>query len=403
MMKRLFAIPGYRLEVEVKGRKLTVIEKGPLKKIIKNAALKRLIERMGREKLAAVLEDKLVISLYLPPIPSEAFKRVIKNQIRKRLGLSYGPDAATLAVTEKCNCRCFHCSAFRRGKTELSTEEWKNVIDQLLSMGTYNITFTGGEPLLREDLSELIRHVDKEKAITQVFTNGYLLNDEKVEELVKSGLYAVQVSLDSPDPKEHDKLRGVNGLFDKAVEGIRIAKEKGLLVGISSYIDHDGLKDGKVEKLISLAEQLEVNELTIFDLVPTGKLLNHDLFLTEKDREKLVQIYLKENEKDYGPRVSIMSFVNSPLGAGCFGGDFQIHITNSGELTPCDFTPLTFGNVRKESLKKIWRKIRRHPEYGCWRESCRMQNPAFRRKYIERIPADAELPYPIDRLDQAEN
>ena len=402
-MQTIFAILGYKIEVSVKGRKLAVVERGILKKFVKNDALKRLIERMNKEKVAAILNGKIVVSLYLPPIPSKAFKRVIKNQIKKKLGLPYGPDAATLAVTGKCNCKCLHCSAARRENAELSTQEWKEIIAQLLNMGTYNITFTGGEPLLREDLTELICYVDKEKAITQVFTNGYLLSEEKLNELAKSGLYAIQVSIDSPTPEEHDRNRGIKGLFDKAVEGIKIVKEKGILVGISSYVKHEDLKKGNVERLISLAEELEVNELTIFDLVPTGKLLSQNVFLTEDDREKLVQIYLRENEKDYGPRVSIMSFVNSPLGAGCFGGDFQIHITNSGEVTPCDFTPLSFGNVRKESLRQIWKKIRRHPEYGCWREKCRMQNPAFRRKYIERIPADAKLPYPIERLDKTEN
>lgn len=398
-MKCIFAIPGYRLEVKAEGRKLIVVERGFLRRIIKNDALRKLIERMGKEKLAAVFDDKLVISLYLPPIPSEAFKRVIKNQIKRRFGLPHGPDAATLAITEKCNCRCFHCSAFRRNNAELSTEEWKHVIDQLLDMGTYNITFTGGEPLLRDDLNELIRHVDKRKAITQIFTSGYLLNEDKLEELAKSGLYAVQISLDSPNPKEHDKIRGIAGLFKKVVEGIKIAKEKNLLVGISSYISHESLKRGNVERLISLAEKLGVNEVTIFDLVPTGRLLGCSLFLTEEDRKRLIQIYLRENERNSGPRVSIMSFVNSPLGVGCFAGDFQIHITNSGEVTPCDFTPLSFGNVRRESLKQIWKRIRRHPEYGRWRERCRMQNPAFRKKYIERIPENAELPYPIAKLD----
>ena len=398
-MKTIFSIPGYKLEMEIKGRKLIVQERGFLKGIIKNDALKKLIGRMSREKLAAVLGDKAVISLYLPPLPSETFKRVIRNHLRKKFRLPYGPDAATLAITEKCNCRCFHCSAYRRKKEELSTYRWMRVIDELLKMGTYNITFTGGEPLLREDLYELIRHVDKRKAITQIFTNGYLLNEDVVEELVKSGLYSLQVSLDSPIAEEHDRLRGVNGLFKKAIEGIKIAREKGLLVGISSYIDHEGLKRGKIEKLISIAEKIGVNELTVFDLVPTGKILHQNLFLTEEDRKTLIQIYVRENEKASGPRVSIMSFVNSPLGAGCFGGDFQIHITNSGEVTPCDFTPLTFGNVKKESLREIWRKIRKHPEYRCWRERCRMQNPTFRKRYIERIPDGADLPYPIYELD----
>ena len=99
-----------------------------------------------------------------------------------------------------------------------------------------------------------------------------------------------------------------------------------------------------------------------------------------------------------GPKIVTMSYVNETDIIGCFGAKYQIHITHDGYVTPCDFTPLHFGNLREEPLEKIWKRMRSHPEYSKKTVSCRMQDPEFRRRYIKPIPPDAPLPYPIDRL-----
>ena len=93
------------------------------------------------------------------------------------------------------------------------------MIDQSQNLGISIIAFTGGEPLLRKDIFELISHVDKRKAVPILFTNGLLLSDEVAEKLAKAGLYSIFVSIDSPNPKEHDQLRGMPNLFETAIEG----------------------------------------------------------------------------------------------------------------------------------------------------------------------------------------
>ncbi len=89
-------------------------------------------------------------------------------------------------------------------------------------------------------------------------------------------------------------------------------------------------------------------------------------------------------------------------GIGCFAGNREMYISASGDVTPCDFTPLSFGNVREEPLSRIWLKMRAHPSYKNRSMGCKMQNPFFRKAFIDAIPDGAELPYPIDRLPRVD-
>lgn len=391
--------PGLRIGVKTHDGRVKFKMSGVLSKILK-PALNKVIAHVEKEKPALIERDKIVFSLYVPPFPDKSFSRFLKNQINRFLG-RHGPDAATIAITQRCPCNCVHCSAYGRStspKYELSTEEWKEVVDQLLDLGTYNITFTGGEPLQREDIRELIRYVDKEKAITQIFTCGYHLTRRVIADLKDSGLHALHVSIDTPNPGEHDVLRGVSGLFKRAINGVKEALAAGLLVGISTYATPKNIENKKLEELLTLAEKLGVHEVTIFDVVPTGRLLNRAVILRPEHRKKLIQLHKELNRQPNGPRISAMAYINSSEGAGCFGGDEQIHITPNGEVTPCDFTPLSFGNVKETNLKDIWNKIRSNPAYRKCSPTCRMQKPSFRKHYIQKIPEGAELPYSIDKL-----
>jgi MoaA/NifB/PqqE/SkfB family radical SAM enzyme len=89
------------------------------------------------------------------------------------------------------------------------------------------------------------------------------------------------------------------------------------------------------------------------------------------------------------------SHFESPEMFGCMAWRRWIHITPAGDVLPCSYTPLTFGSVRREPLKNIWQKIRKHPEYKKELVPCMVQNKEFRQKYIYTIPPNAKLPYPI--------
>ena len=349
---------------------------------------------------------KRVANTFSPPIGSGAMFRAIKNVIRGKILRHVRPIAMTFAVTYKCQCSCVHCSAGRHKKgntSELSTEEAKRVIDESQKLGISILAFTGGEPLLREDIFELISYVNQKKTVPILFTNGLLLTEENVDKLAKAGLYSLFVSIDSPLPDEHNKLRGIEGLFERAIEGIKRAKEKGIFVGFSSYATQSSTKEGKYKQIHELAKQMGLHNVMLFDAVPTGKILKDtNELLTLEQREEIRQYSSYINNNQIIPALSSQSWQNSIesylAGIGCLAAYIQYYISAYGEVTPCDFTPLSFGNIRDMPLKKIWKKMIHHPAYNHRVTACRMQNKTFRHFYIDPIPDDAILPYDITLL-----
>jgi len=185
----------------------------------------------------ARLNGSNVYSMYLPPFPSLAHARLFEVFLSSALFKRKIPMAVTIGVTTGCQCHCVHCSAKGRSKSrpDLSLEELRRTVQQCIDLGVANITFTGGEPLLRDDLEQIVSSVPPDQAISQVFTNGFALTPERAKSLKDAGIFGVQISLDSADPAEHDRLRGLDGAFRAVEEGVQNALDAGLLVGISTY------------------------------------------------------------------------------------------------------------------------------------------------------------------------
>jgi MoaA/NifB/PqqE/SkfB family radical SAM enzyme len=263
-----------------------------------------------------------------------------------------------------------------------------------------SVVFTGGEPLLRPDIYELIEWVDRDEAVTLMFCNGLLLNDENVKKLAKAKLWCIHISIDSPDPAAHDEMRRVPGSFQKAVDGLRRAKDVGLLAGISTYATPERLHNGQVAEMIELAKNVGADEVTIFDVVPTGRLLLEDRkhLLSDQDKDELCRIEDEHNRNHGLPHVITQAHVNGPTGVGCYAGWCQFYVTAFGDMTPCDFTPLTFGSVAQKSVSEVWHAMASHEEYCGHRNSCRMQNPEFRAGLIDRLPLSGPFPYPASDL-----
>ncbi|MEK7776796.1 MAG: SPASM domain-containing protein, partial [Planctomycetota bacterium] len=101
-----------------------------------------------------------------------------------------------------------------------------------------------------------------------------------------------------------------------------------------------------------------------------------------------------------------MSIINSPRGVGCYGAQSQFYMTAYGDINPCDFNPINFGNVRDMSIQEIWKKMVSHPDFSKRYPTCRMQSKAYRKKYIDPLPKDVRLPVriediaPIEMADQ---
>ena len=281
-------------------------------------------------------------------------------------------------------------------RQELSTKEWHRVIDDACELGIFNHVLTGGEPCLRKDLPEIIAHVTPEKGTTLMFTNGVLLR-KRAKELADAGLYAVMISIDDLNPEIHNELRRTQKCYEMAFDGALAVREMGILTGLSTYATKEKIKDGSLEKLIEKAQAHDFHEVTIFDPMPSGKWMRDTSFVLNEDERQYIRDLSKAwNLKPDGPGVIAQSYINSQYGSGCFGGYFQVYTTAYGDINPCDFNPVSFGNVRDEDLKSIWNRMIHHPEYRQRRMCCRMQNPEYRKKYIDTVPDGLQWPIPIE-------
>ena len=352
-------------------------------------------------------DGKLIFTMYQPAIPSAPAMKVLAARVHHQRTGHPRASTSTLQITGKCQADCKHCSAARhmyKGRPDLPTEVWKNILRQIEDLGVVNIVFTGGEPLLRPDIFELVSWVRKDESNAMMFTNGLLLDDEHVKRLVDAGLFSVNVSIDSADPAAHDAMRKVPNCFDKAIAGLQRAKDAGLVVGISTYATPEGLHNGDVNRMIQLAVDVGAHELTIFDVVPTGRLLQEHAanLLSDADKDELMKIEEEWNVQRNLPHIITQAHVNGPKGAGCYAGWFQFYMTAYGDMMPCDFTPLTVGNATEEPVEALWNRLIAHPVYATNCNHCRMQDASFRAKYIDHIPEAGPFPYPICDLTTPE-
>ncbi|MGR3294683.1 MAG: radical SAM/SPASM domain-containing protein [Candidatus Bathyanammoxibius sp.] len=352
-------------------------------------------------KVIAKVDGGNVYNLYNPPHPSPAGMRFLSRKVRMMFAKMAFPVTANLAITHKCQCQCIHCSAdpFKDpDREELSVEEIKTVVDGALDMGASLIIYVGGEPMLREDLYELIKHVDKSKAVVMIFTNGLLLTEENVKRLKEAGLFSLNISIDHSESLLHDEFRKVVGCYEKAFEGARHARKAGILTGISTYATHENLRDGHLEKLLQIANNDGFSEVTIFDCIPSGRFLKDTSKILGPAERKAVIALAKKYYETTPMGVNAMALINSPLGVGCYGANSQFYMTAYGDINPCDFNPINFGNVRDMSIQAIWKKMVTHPDFNRSFPSCRMQSKAYRKKYIDPLPHNQKLPVPIEDI-----
>ncbi|MFA5353991.1 MAG: radical SAM protein [Thermodesulfovibrionales bacterium] len=352
-----------------------------------------------KNKPVVEIDGYRAFSLLSPPLGSAAALRrvrsIMKNithedtQIMDSGAAVWGsrtPHFITMAVTYTCQCDCEHCSAssykerVERNQDGLSAEELKDAIRQTIDLGTTAVVFTGGEPLLYQPIYELIRSVEKSKSIATMFTNGEYLTEETVSRLKEAGLFGVFVSLDAPEAAVHDSKRKRSGLFEKAVKGIELCREKGILTGISTYITREKIENGELDAMMDLARELRVLEVFLFDVIAVGKLReHHDCMLGSNDVSDVARFREKYNLLPEYPRIihqTMFTSIAYPCAAeGCPAGVSQIHLRANGDVTPCDFTPLSFGNIREKPLKEIWESLTKHEIYAKLSPRCRLSDP----------------------------
>lgn len=270
-------------------------------------------------------------------------------------------------TTKRCNLYCKHCyrdSDEHKAENELSTEEGFRLIEQIKETGIFKILIlSGGEPLLRADLEELVAHTKKQGMIPVLGTNGTLLTKERAKSLKEAGVAAVGISIDAINREQHDGFRQTKGSFDKAKEGIKNALEAGMRVQINPTITKDNVKD--LENFVTLATEIGASAVHPFFLVEAGrgKCLSDNALSDDAYFEalKTVMSLQKDSQVELKPTcapqfMSIAKEMEIPMRftRGCLAGISYCCILPNGDVHVCPYLPLEAGNVRNESFKIIW-------------------------------------------------
>jgi len=364
--------PLLRIEASAEGIGILLTPRGPLAPLA-GPVISKINKVFADEKPIISGPDRFIFSTWIPPAPSPAFDRMLSAQVGAMTRRPV-PDQFSIAIMRACPNDCIHCSAPSRQGEILESEIIKRAIGEALGMGSYLITFDGGETMLRKDLPALVSSVDQ-RATATAFSSGYHLSPELAKQLKQAGLYAVRISIDSPFQEEHDRVRGRKGAFQDALSGARAALEAGLLVDLFMVtsphnIDH-------LEEAFNLAAELGVHELSFYEIVAVGRWSSHeDEVLNARDVDRL-KCFHKEKNRREGPRVTALPYLLSSEMFGCFAGRRWIHVNASGEALPCAYMPLSFGNIKQKSLREIWKTMSR---YGWFQDrcSCQMRDPKFR-------------------------
>ncbi|MFX1451516.1 MAG: radical SAM/SPASM domain-containing protein [Promethearchaeota archaeon] len=375
-------------------------------------------------KLKAIFLTKLIsISLNLVchalKMPNGQFKRILRENISiRRLLESYiegigifglkipqisaGPIITIWSITDKCNLNCSHCYIHKNtGNKELTYDEACNVIDQLYKAKNLVVGFTGGEPLLREDIFDLIKYISEKSMSTALATNGILISPSIAQKLKYAGLGYIQISIDGLE-QLHDKSRG-KGSFQNAIQGIKNCLDAGLYVSMDVVITK--LNANQIYELVDLAKELKVQKLELLDFVPSQKAVDKEHYAlsplqVEKFGYLLCNIWEKLMKENYPltisyknpifnkilaqrmPNSQVIPFFKggfpknalkyfnfserlskgifseqtpfSPFITGCESGVYVIHIKPNGEVTPCPLNPRVIGSVKKNNIQDIW-------------------------------------------------
>jgi radical SAM protein with 4Fe4S-binding SPASM domain len=318
-----------------------------------------------------------------------------------------GPFLIVWDFTYKCNLRCKHCyeEAGSGRLPELSTDEAKHVVEilsRIAGVGLPALSFSGGEPLARQDFFELAAYAKKHIPYISVASNGTLITKDVAKKIRDAGVDYVEISIDGASSSVHDEFRGIPGAFEKAIQGVKNCVEEGIDTCIATVIHRDNFAE--TEKILQLAKELGARFIH-FNYVPTGRARVHvELDLSPDQRlhvlnvigKEAISLYLqakeeelktgrstvkvdrffstcpqyasvtKELSKSMGEKFLVEAHYAAKKGVenvanflgGCGAGRLYCCLEPNGDIKPCVFFPTdentVLGNILKDDFEEIW-------------------------------------------------
>jgi AdoMet-dependent heme synthase len=291
------------------------------------------------------------------------------------------PYVISWNLTYRCNLACEHCYLDAGGtplvktenfadRSELGTEECFGVIDDIAAFAPECVTIlTGGEPLLRRDILEIVRRASERGLWVVVGTNGVRITENVAGRLAEAGARGLSLSLDALDPDRHDRFRRVRGAWQNTVDGARILNRAGLPFIVQTTAGSHNI--GELDAIADFAhDRLAAKVWNLYFLVPTGRgQFVSDITPGQYD-EVLASLYRIQRKYDRRMLVNakcaphyiktVLENSNTQFrtysggAGGCPAGTHYMGIRPNGDVTPCPYLPAFAGTLRKDTLATLW-------------------------------------------------
>ena len=274
------------------------------------------------------------------------------------------PLALIAEVTYLCPLKCPYCSnplQLALYRDELDTTEWKRVLSEAARLGVVQVHFSGGEPLVRRDLCEFVEEASRCDLYSNLSTGATLANERTLEQLKTAGLDALQISLLDARAGTNDWLAGAAS-FDKKRRAVQVAKRLGFPITLNVVLHRHNLDH--VEQVIDLAVDWDVEKLELAHVQYTGWAFRNRAALmpSRAQVERTAEVVAAARDRLRQPLeiLHVLPDYFQPFPKACLQGWGQVFLTVApdGAVLPCqtarEIPDLTFANVRRQSLEKIW-------------------------------------------------
>lgn len=294
--------------------------------------------------------------------------KILQEQLLYPKQISF-PLTLQFEMTRNCNLKCKHCynaSGIKTFQDAMTAEKWVKLSKYIVSKGgIFECIISGGEPLLMgNSLFKVMDILHDDGTSFLLITNGMLLTEEKAKKLKKYRFIWVQVSIDGYDAKTHDSFRGVEGSWEKAVNGAYYISKYGMPLTIAHSVTPESIND--IEKMCDLAYKLGAGNIIIGEITPSGRSTeNEDILLNYDERNEMLYI-VDEMQKKYAGRMQIQRSASTKMSLMRYQNTLNTGaiIRPNGDIRLDCMTPFKIGNILKDDLEHIWKM----KSASCWKD-----------------------------------
>jgi AdoMet-dependent heme synthase len=295
------------------------------------------------------------------------------------MNFDQAPMLVIWEVTQACDLACVHCRASAQGErnpSELTTEQGYRLLDEIRSFGEPLMVFTGGDPLKRPDLYDLIRHSVKIGLRTNVTPSATpLLTNQAIDQFKEAGVTRMAISVDGHDAASHDDFRGVPGTFDRAMVALRHARDIGLDTQFQTTVTRRNMEH--LPEIGEIVKDMRSKMWSLFFLIVTGRALENDDLRADEYEGVFNFMYELSKTAPFGVKTTeamhyrryVAQRIKAEHGvtenenakgvawrtAGVSDGKGFVFVSHQGEIFPSGFLPVTGGNVLQDSLTDVYR------------------------------------------------